>query len=403
MATTKKVLHVVALLLAQCVVTCVQKDVSGIDPKFSAPISNVTVPVGREGVMTCTVHDLHKYKVAWLRVDTQTILTIETLVITKSERVSITHTEQRIWQLRIKDIQESDKGWYMCQINTDPMKSQMGYLDVVVPPDILDHQTSQDLTVPEGFNVTLTCTASGVPDPTILWKRAGEKPLPLLLPGDDLFAGSKLVTAHEGSVLNIFNIQRDNAGAYHCIASNGVSPTVSKRILVTVDFAPIVRVPARQYTAEIGQNVTLECFVESHPDPVTYWMRGKGELILPGSTEVKHFAEHVYKVSMHTQIHLQRNSDFGIYKCVAKNGLGISEDAIKIQKRISKITIQDDPPTIVLDERHEKKLGKTVSQKNQFRELVLLAKNSVDSGANGRHPATAVILLMVLLSWMISS
>lgn len=55
-----------------------------------------------------------------------------------------------------------------------------------VPPDILDHQTSQDLTVPEGFNVTLTCTASGVPDPTILWKRAGEKPLPLLLPGDDL-------------------------------------------------------------------------------------------------------------------------------------------------------------------------------------------------------------------------
>lgn len=136
---------------------------------------------------------------------------------------------------------------------------------------------------------------------------------------------------------------------------------------------------------------------------------------------MKHFAEHVYKVSMHTQIHLQRNSDFGIYKCVAKNGLGISEDAIKIQKRISmifsslnsvnlnqnfylgKITIQDDPPTIVLDERHEKKLGKTVSQKNQFRELVLLAKNSVDSGANGRHPATAVILLMGFLSWMISS
>lgn len=70
-------------------------------------------------------------QVAWLRVDTQTILTIDTLIITKSERVAVTHTEQRIWQLRIKDIKESDKGWYMCQINTDPMKSQMGYLNVV--------------------------------------------------------------------------------------------------------------------------------------------------------------------------------------------------------------------------------------------------------------------------------
>lgn len=30
-----------------------------------------------------------------------------------------------------RDIKESDKGWYMCQINTDPMKSQIAYLDVV--------------------------------------------------------------------------------------------------------------------------------------------------------------------------------------------------------------------------------------------------------------------------------
>lgn len=30
-----------------------------------------------------------------------------------------------------RDVKESDKGWYMCQINTDPMKSQLAYLDVV--------------------------------------------------------------------------------------------------------------------------------------------------------------------------------------------------------------------------------------------------------------------------------
>lgn len=70
-------------------------------------------------------------QVAWLRVDTQTILTIENHVITKNQRVSVVHSEHRTWILKIKDIRESDRGWYMCQMNTDPMKSQMGYLDVV--------------------------------------------------------------------------------------------------------------------------------------------------------------------------------------------------------------------------------------------------------------------------------
>ncbi|KAG4079718.1 hypothetical protein HA402_004423, partial [Bradysia odoriphaga] len=149
------------------------------DPKFSAPIQNATAPVGREAVLTCVVEDLALYKVAWLRVDTQTILTIQKHVITKNHRVSITYSEKNTWQLKIKDIRESDRGFYMCQINTDPMKSQMGYLDVVVPPDILDYPTSTDMVVTEGSNVTLKCVATGSPTPTITWRRESGEPISL--------------------------------------------------------------------------------------------------------------------------------------------------------------------------------------------------------------------------------
>lgn len=45
--------------------------------------------------------------------DTQTILTIQNNTITKNHRIGITHTENRIWQLRIRDVKESDQGWYM--------------------------------------------------------------------------------------------------------------------------------------------------------------------------------------------------------------------------------------------------------------------------------------------------
>ena len=63
--------------------------------------------------------------------DTQTILTIATHVITKNHRIGVTHSDHRTWYLQIRDVKESDRGWYMCQINTDPMKSQVGYLEVV--------------------------------------------------------------------------------------------------------------------------------------------------------------------------------------------------------------------------------------------------------------------------------
>lgn len=71
------------------------------------------------------------WQVAWLRVDTQTILTIATHVITKNHRIAVTHSGHRRWCLHIRDTKETDKGWYMCQVNTDPMSSNTGFLEVV--------------------------------------------------------------------------------------------------------------------------------------------------------------------------------------------------------------------------------------------------------------------------------
>jgi len=70
-------------------------------------------------------------QVAWLRVDTQTILTIATHVITKNHRIAVTHSGHRAWSLHIRETRKTDSGWYMCQVNTDPMSSITGFLEVV--------------------------------------------------------------------------------------------------------------------------------------------------------------------------------------------------------------------------------------------------------------------------------
>lgn len=51
---------------------------------------------------------------------------------------------------------------------------------VAVPPDIMDYPTSTDMVVREGSNVTLRCSATGSPEPQILWRR--ENALPITLP-----------------------------------------------------------------------------------------------------------------------------------------------------------------------------------------------------------------------------
>lgn len=59
------------------------------------------------------------------------ILTVHNHVITRNPRISVTHDKHRTWFLHISTVQEEDKGRYMCQINTDPAKTQFGFLHVV--------------------------------------------------------------------------------------------------------------------------------------------------------------------------------------------------------------------------------------------------------------------------------
>lgn len=58
------------------------------------------------------------FQVAWVRVDTQTILSIHHNVITQNSRVTLTFNDHRSWYLHIREVEESDRGWYMCQVNT---------------------------------------------------------------------------------------------------------------------------------------------------------------------------------------------------------------------------------------------------------------------------------------------
>ncbi|XP_044316694.1 neurotrimin isoform X3 [Drosophila rhopaloa] len=310
------------------------------DPEFTDVIENITVPAGRNVKLACSVKNLGSYKVAWMHFEQSAILTVHNHVITRNPRISVTHDKHdkhRTWFLHINNVQEEDRGRYMCQINTVTAKTQYGFVKVVVPPNIDDALTSSDIIVREGDNVTLRCKAKGSPEPAIKWKRDDGNKIVI----------NKSLEVHdlEADSLELERISRLHMGAYLCIASNGVPPSVSKRIKVSVDFSPMVWIPHQLVGIPMGFNITLECFIEANPTSLNYWTRENDQMIIESyKYETETIPGHPsYKATMRLTITNVQSSDYGNYKCVAKNPRGDMDGNIKLY--MSNPPTTQPPPT----------------------------------------------------------
>ncbi|XP_026302255.1 lachesin isoform X3 [Apis mellifera] len=280
--------------------------VTGLEPDFVYPLENLTISQGRDATFTCVVSNLGGYRVspsssvsgdhsggakarvAWIKADTKAVLAIHEHVITNNARLSVTHSDYNTWTLNIRGVRREDRGIYMCQVNTDPMKSQSAFLEVVIPPDIISEETSNDLMVPEGGSAKLVCKARGYPKPDIVWKREDGAEI---ISRAGLSGGKTKLATAEGETLTLSKVTRSEMGTYLCIASNGVPPSVSKRMML---------------------HVHCEMIISNHK----YSM-----------SEVK---TSVYSVQMRLVIMNLQKQDLGGYKCISKNSIGDAEGNIRL-------------------------------------------------------------------------
>ncbi|KAL1492896.1 hypothetical protein ABEB36_011067 [Hypothenemus hampei] len=357
---------VYVLLLLQC-------NALGFEPDFLFPLENLTVPQGRDAIFTCVVNNLGGYRVAWIKADTKAILAIHDSVITNNARLSVTHNDFNTWTLNIRNVKREDRGQYMCQVNTDPMKMQTAFLEVVIPPDINYEETSGDMMVPEGGSAKLVCKAKGYPNPKIVWRR--EDGGTILARSNNHLGKKERLTTVEGDVLTLTKVTRSEMGAYLCIAANGVPPPVSKRLMLHVHFHPLIQVPNQLVGAPINTDVTLQCDVEASPKAINYWTRESGEMII---TNDKYFMTEInnsyYSVQMKLTIRRTNRSDLGGYKCISKNSIGDAEGNIRLYEmelHENEESIDYDSEINVDNENSEKHLFEyhdlsTIDEENQL-------------------------------------
>jgi len=305
-------------------------------------LENHTKRVGQEAVFDCKIESIGMYKVAWLHSE-KGIIAVHPDVLGQHDRIKSTHDNGKSWSLVIKNVQESDAGKYICQINTATPISISGTLSVEVPPDIIDDMSSSDTLATEGMKVTLSCEATGIPRPTITWRRQPgfDRSPELIRVCNKTFDHNKNklvdkcseVEEFVGDVLELYNVNRFDSGIYLCIANNRVPPSVSKRVRLYVDYPPTLSVFHQLVGKFLGDNVTLECLTSGHPPPMHFWLLNNDFIVnSPGKhviTEEKGRGNDRNTFSKLTVLNVSSH-DFGNYQCQAKNSMGSTNGNIKL-------------------------------------------------------------------------
>ncbi|XP_022799389.1 peroxidasin-like, partial [Stylophora pistillata] len=135
--------------------------------------------------------------------------------IANNHRISISEDKK---QLAITIANREHRGGYLCVAHNEVGNDSLiiAILDVQYRPEIASHP--QIVTKPEGENVTLTCNATGNPEPELLWFKDYEH----------LERSSNRISLSAGNKsLMIANLNRTNSGKYLCVAQNEVGNATS--------------------------------------------------------------------------------------------------------------------------------------------------------------------------------
>ncbi|KAK6634028.1 hypothetical protein RUM44_004635 [Polyplax serrata] len=285
--------------------------------------------IGGTVELQCAVQYAQEYPVLWIRInrnrnnDPLPISSGSALII-KDSRFSLRHDiASSTYTLQIKDIQETDAGFYQCQVIIELNNKISAEVELQVRrlPIISDNST-RSLVVSEGQSVQLECYAGGFPQPRISWRRENNAVLP---------TGGAI---YRGNILKIASVKKEDRGTYYCVAENGVGKGARRNIGVEVEFKPVITVPRPRLGQAVQYDMDLECHVEAYPPPAIVWLKDGVQLSNNQHYSISHFATADQYTDTTIRVITIEKRQYGRYTCKAANKLGTAEAQVELFETI---------------------------------------------------------------------
>nr|XP_048286978.1 hemicentin-1 isoform X1 [Myodes glareolus] len=276
-----------------------------VPPSIAPGPTNVTVTVNVQTTLACEATGIPKPSINWrkngqlLNVDqnqnSYRLLSSGSLVIISPS--------------------VDDTARYECTVTSDAGEDKRTVdLTVQVPPTIADEP--MEFLVTRWAPAVMTCTASGVPVPSIHWTKNGIR----LLPRGD---GYRILSS---GAIEIFATQLNHAGRYTCLARNAAG-SAHRHVTLRVQEPPVIQPQPSELDVILNNPISLPCEATGIPSPFITWQKEGINVIASGKS---------LAVLPSGSLHISRavREDAGTYMCVAQNPAGTALGKIKLNVQV---------------------------------------------------------------------
>ncbi|XP_028259472.1 hemicentin-1 [Parambassis ranga] len=284
-----------------------------VPPNIKGEEVNATVMLGRPVELHCQSDAIPPPTLSW-RKDGRTLFRKPGLTVSADGSL-----------LKVDSAQVQDSGRYTCEATNVAGKTEKNYnLNVWVSPSIRGSEEVSPLTVIEGSLITLVCESSGIPPPSLIWRKDGS----------ELKTDQRIRVLSGGRQLQISSAEKTDAASYTCTASSAAG-TTSKEYNLQVYVRPFIRRSegdSDDVTVTKGGDVTLQCAAEGVPRPAITWLKD-------GRPITGQLGAKVLNEGRLLQIKDAKVSDTGRYTCIAVNVAGQADSKHDISVHV--------PPSII--------------------------------------------------------
>ncbi|KAI5730643.1 hypothetical protein M8J76_015993 [Diaphorina citri] len=284
-----------------------EEDLHCVKPRITEDPRDVEVTLGDEVFFTCKAEGNPRPEIVWMR-----------------DNNAVDMDDPRFQQtsdgLMIHSMEASDEGVYECMA-----KSPMGEVKSQPARAIFDKskaklrlmRTSGDVTTSVGSRIRLECQFEGYPAPSITWRKED-----IVIANDEKFH-IQTDDRRSSTELVISGVQREHGGRYSCVAGNPAG-VYRGDLHVTVNAPPIFIQRPVSTTYSTGSTSRITCLVEGHPLPQMTWFHDGNSLDSDDHVTYEHDGFVLVLNGV-------RESDAGVYNCVAQNSEGSAESVAMIR------------------------------------------------------------------------
>ncbi|RWS30409.1 nephrin-like protein, partial [Leptotrombidium deliense] len=254
--------------------------------------------------------------------------------------------------LNISSVLRNDSGIYKCLAFNDQGASESSIIVNVHYPVSIEIVT-ETVLVEQGKNAYLVCQVNANPNVTdaIIWKRRRNITSSAEEQNFEDISSSRTRQTFEAnrSFLIISNVSQEDSGGYECSAFNGIGNPASAIAYLIVKQKPIInRFPSVSKAASDNGSVgKLVCRADGAPNVTFTWSR-EGSVISNSDNKKPKSEKYIVETTSHLSLITFQsillikdvsNSDYGSYKCIARNELGFDVVDINFSR-----TSAPDPP-----------------------------------------------------------